>query len=106
MDILMALPLEVIFACGVKAGLMDILESYLKLFGVQISLCVENNIVHIRDKFVNLIESFKKCNANAFEDWIQQDVSDWRYVGDVRQLLSSSGIVIDVGIANASSHSL
>jgi len=96
-DVLMVLPPEVIFTCGAKVGLTDILESYLKLFGVQIGICVENNITNIREKFVNTMESFRKCNAKAFEDWIQQDVSDWRYVGNVRQLLSSAGICMDAG---------
>ena len=102
-DILIALPLEVIFTCGAKVGLMNILESYLKLFGVQISLCADNNIVHIRDRFVKIIESLRKYNAKAFEDWTKQDASDWRYDGNVRQLFSSAGVVIDIGTQNISS---
>jgi len=92
-EVLIALPLEVVFTCGVKIGLTKILETYLKLFGVQIvELNLESNIIRVRDKFLKFIESFRIHNTDAFSDWLQQDVSDWGKVGKVHQLLSVAGI--------------
>lgn len=74
LDILLAMPVEVIFSCGAKMGLQDVLEAYLRLFAVQISeLHAESNIIHLRDKFIKLLESFKKCKT--FEDWVEKDAN-------------------------------
>eukprot|EP00581_Thalassiosira_minuscula_P003929 CAMPEP_0183747604 /NCGR_PEP_ID=MMETSP0737-20130205/67347_1 /TAXON_ID=385413 /ORGANISM="Thalassiosira miniscula, Strain CCMP1093" /LENGTH=2129 /DNA_ID=CAMNT_0025983317 /DNA_START=37 /DNA_END=6424 /DNA_ORIENTATION=+ len=89
LDVLVALPLEVIFKCGAGIGLTEILEIYLKLFGVQtLDLNSESNIVRIREKFMNLTDLIRKCNAEYFEDWMQRRVSDWSNVANVRQMLS------------------
>ena len=89
-DVLIALPVEVAFICGMKIGLADILETYMRLFAVQkAELGSEGNILQVREKFMMLIDSFRKCKPEAFEYWTQQNVPYW---GNVRQLLSLVGI--------------
>eukprot|EP00571_Detonula_confervacea_P003451 CAMPEP_0172329500 /NCGR_PEP_ID=MMETSP1058-20130122/60916_1 /TAXON_ID=83371 /ORGANISM="Detonula confervacea, Strain CCMP 353" /LENGTH=2101 /DNA_ID=CAMNT_0013046679 /DNA_START=37 /DNA_END=6342 /DNA_ORIENTATION=- len=88
LDVLMTLPVEVLFSCGAKIGLTEVLEAYLRLFAVQIvELNSGSNTINIRDKFMKLIESFRKCEGEGFEDWLQQN-------DNVRQLLS----VADIGV--------
>ena len=91
-DVLMALPAEVTFGCGTKAGLLDILETYLTLFAVQmVDLNAECNVVRLRDKFAVLIESFRKCKPIAFDGWVQKNTLSW---GTIQQLLHISHIGI------------
>ena len=68
LDILLALPNEVIFSCGIKLGLSEVLEAFLRLFDVQmIELQSDKNISGLLDKFNKIVQSFKKCQPKLFD---------------------------------------
>lgn len=86
LDILLTLPVEVIFSCGTKMGLFELLEAYLTLFMVQIQeLRSESNVVRLREKFIKLLESFKKYKANTYGDWVEKNAN-------IRPLMTITGI--------------
>ena len=81
LDILLALPNEVIFSCGIKLGLSEVLEAFLRLFDVQmIELQSDKNISGLLDKFNKIVQSFKKCQPKLFQEWANSD--------DIRPLLT------------------
>jgi len=82
LDILLALPNEVIFSsCGIKLGLSEVLEAFLRLFDVQmIELQSDKNIAGLLDKFNKIVQSFKKCQPKLFQEWANSD--------DIRPLLT------------------
>ena len=93
LDALMTLPVEVAFKCGTKLGLMDILEAYLMLFAVHIGeMNAESNVINLREKFVKLIEAFRKFDSKAFDDWVQRGVC--ASGSNVRYLLSVASVVV------------
>lgn len=87
LDLMMSLPAELLFTCGLETGLIFVLEDYLKLFYAHIiDLGSEDSISQIRPKFVALVLSFRSCNSVAFQNWTKTDISG---CGSVQTLLLS-----------------
>ncbi len=87
LDLMVALPAELLFTCGIDTGLLLILKDYLKLFYAHVmELGSEECISTIRTKFVELIQSFRACNAVEFQKWSQTDIAGF---GTVQTLLLS-----------------
>jgi hypothetical protein len=72
LDLLLSIPVEVLFKVGVAMGLPDIMNVYSKLFTIHVSeLSEESNIIQLRLKFNRLLSSFKNCNPEGYQNIIQ-----------------------------------
>ncbi len=82
LDVLMSLPAEVAFTCGLKTGLHGVLEIYLKLLYTHIKILqTESNIERIREKFSMLLSSFASCKSNDFQNWAREKIPGWGAIG-------------------------
>jgi hypothetical protein len=63
------------------------------LFAVHIGeMNAESNVINLREKFVKLIEAFRKFDSKAFDDWVQRGVC--ASGSNVRFLLSVASVVV------------
>ena len=87
LDIIMSLPSELLFTSGVEAGLLLILEDFLKLFYAHImDIGLEECVAQLRFKYLTLVKSFQTSNSPGFQKWTQVNVSGF---GTVQTLLFS-----------------
>lgn len=75
-DILLAFPPKVLFTCGELFGLLEILQLYMTLFKVQISVATFKTnksdamtITRTRNKFSQFLEELKKHNPGLYSNW-------------------------------------
>lgn len=75
-DILSAFPPKVLFKCGELFGLLEILQLYMTLFKVQISVSTFKTnksdamtITRTRNKFSQFLEELKKHNPDLYSNW-------------------------------------
>jgi hypothetical protein len=78
-DILLAMPREVLFHCGTNIGFLDLFVLYLELLSVQVSIHRDNgnlpvDVVRFQDKMGDVIKIFQQCNIQRYQEWILQNV--------------------------------
>ena len=88
LDLIVALPAELLFTCGIDTGLLLVLEDYLKLFYTHVMELGSEECIsqQLRPKFVKLVQSFRACNAVEFQKWSQAVIPGF---GTVQTLLLS-----------------
>ena len=87
LDVMLALPNEILFGLCDHVSLMKVLDLCLKLLMVQIvELDAENVITVIREKYKRLIKTFRECQGDAYNNWLSRDLSGW---GGIETLLRS-----------------
>ena len=87
LDVMLALPNEILFGICDRVPLVKVLDLCLKLLMVQIvELNAENVITEIREKYKRLIKAFRGFRNDAYNSWMGRDLSDW---GGIETLLHS-----------------
>lgn len=87
LDVMLALPNEILFGLCDHVSLVKVLDLCLKLLMVQIvELNAENVVTEIREKYRRLIKTFHEYKRDAYNSWISRDLSGW---GGIETLLHS-----------------
>jgi len=89
LDVLSSMPREVLFTCGLKSGLLDLLTVYLQLMSVQLQLLSASKSARLKAKLDGAFTTFKQCNADAWTEWLVSNIGE----SQVRHLLMSCDFI-------------
>jgi len=89
LDIMAAIPREVLFTSGRNIGLQDVLGIYLQLLLVQLQLCTADKAVRLKAKFSDFLSAFKQGNESGWIDWLGSEIEG----SEVRNLLISCNLI-------------
>jgi hypothetical protein len=89
LEVLSSMPLEVLFTCGVKVGLLDLLTIYVELISVQNQLLSANKTARLKTKLSGAFTAFKQSNVGAWTGWLVSDVGE----SQIRHLLMSCDFI-------------
>lgn len=76
LDILSSMSPEVLFTCGVKAGLLELLTVYVQLVSVQLELLSADKTIRLKTKLMGAFTAFKQINAGSWTEWLVSDIGD------------------------------
>ena len=76
LDVLSSMPREVLFTCGVKVGLLDLLAIYVQLVSVQLQLLSAAKAMRLKTKLTGAFTVFKQINPAAWTEWLTSVVGD------------------------------
>jgi hypothetical protein len=93
LDVLSAIPSEVLFGCGIKMGLADLLNVYLRLFYVQSQLRTSDRLSKLKDHFSEFLAIFKSHGTEAWDLWLASSITECSSLGANRNLLLSCGFI-------------
>jgi len=94
LDVISAVPDEVLFQCGLKMGLLDLLGAYLRLVLVQSQLRTNNDrLMKLKDRVSEFLGRFKLANVKAFDLWISSGNSELQSLGATRNVLLGCGLL-------------
>mmetsp|Transcript_28948 Transcript_28948/g.42032 ORF Transcript_28948/g.42032 Transcript_28948/m.42032 type:complete len:666 (+) Transcript_28948:444-2441(+) len=94
-EILMALPSEVMFTCGQKMGLMKLLAIYLKLIFTQKQINCEENTSRIKEKLSKLLHAFQASNKQSWENWVECKLPEIETWGKIKEILLECQLISD-----------
>lgn len=83
LDILGTVHHEVLFTCGLKTGVPELLELYLLLVSTQIQLISATQITKLKAKMEEVFAAFRKLNGPGWKAWLGNKVGET----EVRHLL-------------------
>jgi len=89
LDVLSSMPREVLFTCGVKVGLLDLLTIYVELVSVQLQLLSASKTARLKTKLNGAFTAFQQCNSGAWTGWLVSDVGE----SQIRHLLMSCDFI-------------
>jgi integrator complex subunit 1 len=76
LDIISAIPREVLFTCGPKLGLLDFLAVYLQLMSVQIQLLSANEAARLKDKLAEFFGAFQEHSPKGWKSWLGSKIGE------------------------------
>jgi hypothetical protein len=76
LDVLLAMPHEVLYSCGTKLGLFDCLMLYLELLSVQRHLNSAREVERMKVKLGNIVIAFQKYNMERWQEWMSMFKED------------------------------
>lgn len=89
LDVLAAMPREVLFSCGLKVGLMDFLTIYLELLSVQLQLMSAHSAARLKGKLDDFFIMFRQINLKGWQQWLGSKTDE----SEVHHLLVSCNFI-------------
>jgi hypothetical protein len=91
LDVVASAPKEILYTCGLKIELLDLLVAYVQLVSVQTQLRSANNqaVSKIKTKLVECFVAFQSVSVHSWRDWLSQTVE----AQEVRHLLLSCDLI-------------
>lgn len=86
-------PAEVLYGCGLKMGIKDFLEVYLRLMFIQTQLKTGDRFPRLKRKYGEMLKAFEKLNAYEWEKWLDTDLTGLSSIGAVRNILMSCDFI-------------
>lgn len=94
LDVISAVPNEVLFQCGLKMGLFDVLGVYLRLVLVQSQLRTNiDRLAKLKERLSEFIGKFKSANLKAFDSWMASSNCGLPSLGATRNVLVGCGFL-------------
>lgn len=94
LDILSAVPNEVLFECALKMGLLDVLDTYVRLIFVQSNLRSNaERLRNLKDKVSEFLAAFKIANPSSYDSWIASTNNGLPTLGATRNVLVVCGFI-------------
>ena len=95
LDVISAVPNEVLFQCGMKMGLLELLGIYLRLILVQSQLRTNSDRLAklIKERISEFIGRFKSANLKAFDSWMASTNCGLPSLGATRNVLVGCGFL-------------
>lgn len=91
LDVLMSVPKEVLFSCGLPMGLGELLGVYSKLLFIQCQL--KSNPARVKSKFSDVINKFKTTDAKGWESWLTTKQPELPSLDNTRNVLMSCSLI-------------
>jgi hypothetical protein len=91
-EILLSVPREVLFSCGMKMGLDGLLLVYVKLMYVQCQLQSREKSTRLKSRFTDLMAMFEK-DATAWDTWLATQVPGLDSTKTVRSVLVRCSLI-------------
>jgi hypothetical protein len=89
LDVLTAMPSQVLFSCGLKVGLLDFLGVYLELLSVQLQLLTANKAARLKGKLGDVFATFRQSSSKGWNEWLGAKIGE----SEVRHLLVSCNFI-------------
>lgn len=89
LDVISAIPGEVLFNGGTRLGLLSLLESYVKLITVQLQLRTVDKAARLKSKLSECFAAFRRTAVRNWNDWLGQTIDD----SEVRHVLMSCDFI-------------
>ena len=86
-------PREVLFACGLKMGLLDFLGVYLRLMFVQSQLRTSDKLCRLKGKLSEFFDAFQASNVEGWENWLGMETAGLPSLGGTRNVLMSCNFI-------------
>ncbi|CAJ1967202.1 unnamed protein product [Cylindrotheca closterium] len=93
LDIVSNAPAEVLYGCGLKMGMKNFLEIYLRLMFIQTQLRTSERFTRLKRKYGDMLKAFEKSNPEEWEQWLSAEIADLHTLGAVRNVLMSCGFI-------------
>jgi len=90
-EILLSIPHEVLFSCGLGSGLEDLLGVYVKLLFVQSQLRNRDRAARVKGRFSDLIGIFE--SNEGWDKWLASKVPGLPSLGKMRNILISCSLI-------------
>jgi hypothetical protein len=91
LEILLSVPREVLFSCGMRMGLDGLLLVYVKLLYIQSQLQNREKVVRLKTRFTDLIKAFEK--DPAWNEWLASPVVGLDSLKTVRNVLIRCSLI-------------
>jgi len=89
LDVVAAIPKEVLFNCGLKLGFLDFLGVYLMLLSVQLQLLSADKAARLKTKLSECFAVFQRTSLSGWREWLGITVEG----SEVRHLLMSCSFI-------------
>ncbi|KAL3939586.1 MAG: hypothetical protein SGBAC_005714 [Bacillariaceae sp.] len=93
LEIVSNAPTEVLYGCGLKMGMTDFLETYLRLMFIQTQLRTSDRFPRLKRKYGDMLKAFEKSNPEEWEIWLNTKMADLHSLGAVRNVLMSCDFI-------------
>jgi integrator complex subunit 1 len=94
LDVISAAPNEVLFQCGLKMGLLELLGVYLRLVLVQSQLRTNiDRLAKLKERLSEFLGKFKSANLKAFDSWMASSNCGLPSLGATRNVLVGCGFL-------------
>jgi hypothetical protein len=91
LDVISAVPQEVLFGCAWKMGLTNLLNVYLRLIYIQSQLQISDRLSLLKERFAVFVGEFKP--SPLWESWLASNMTEFPSLGAIRNTLMSCGII-------------
>jgi hypothetical protein len=93
LDVISAVPSEVLFGCALKMGLTDLLDLYISLVFVQSQLRTSDRLSKLKGKLSDIFTVFKSVNINSWDVWLASKNRHLTSLGATRNILMCCGFI-------------
>jgi hypothetical protein len=93
LDVIAAVPTEVLFGCALKMGLTDLLGVYLRLVFIQSQLRTSDRFSKLKGRLSEIFVVFKASNNDIWDAWLASTNSDLASLGATRNIMMSCGFI-------------
>ncbi|KAG7347840.1 DUF3677 domain containing protein [Nitzschia inconspicua] len=93
LDVISAVPQEVLFGCAIKMGLTNVFDLYLRLIYIQSQLNAGERLSVLKEKFSGLLSNFKSSKCPRWESWLASPMPQFPTSGAIRNTLMSCGLI-------------
>jgi len=94
LDVISAVPNEVLFQCGLRMGLLELLGVYLRLVLVQTQLRTNmHRLENLKERLSGFLGKFKMANPKAFDSWVATSNNGLPSLGATRNVLVGCGFL-------------
>mmetsp|Transcript_59446 Transcript_59446/g.145493 ORF Transcript_59446/g.145493 Transcript_59446/m.145493 type:complete len:1801 (-) Transcript_59446:117-5519(-) len=94
LDILAAVPHEVLFGCGLTMGLTELLDVYTRLAYIQSQLVTKGDrFSKLKGRYWDFLTAFRDTNSTSWDAWLGATNSGLKSIGSTRNILISIGYI-------------
>jgi len=94
LDVISAVPNEVLFQCGLKMGLLELLGAYLRLVLVQSQIRTNSDrLAKLKERVSEFLGRFKSANLKSYDSWMASNNCGLPSLGATRNVLVGCGFL-------------
>eukprot|EP00521_Asterionellopsis_glacialis_P018192 CAMPEP_0195299240 /NCGR_PEP_ID=MMETSP0707-20130614/25137_1 /TAXON_ID=33640 /ORGANISM="Asterionellopsis glacialis, Strain CCMP134" /LENGTH=758 /DNA_ID=CAMNT_0040361581 /DNA_START=92 /DNA_END=2368 /DNA_ORIENTATION=- len=92
-EILLVIPREVLFVCGLRMGLVDLLNVYIRLMHIQSQLQNRDKPSKLKARLQELLSTFQSSNSEAWIKFVGRKLPGLPNQGTTKDLISSCNLL-------------
>lgn len=95
LEIMDSIPNEVLYACGIKMGLLELLNLYISLIVVQMEVGVVSFTSTLKSKLSKILLTFQPSNKIEYDRWSASNLKELEGKGSISNMLKAYRIIGD-----------